>query len=104
MYTIILDFVLPLYLLLYIQQPPLLQVLRNLLDTILHALLVAPDVDLSSLRRLVGRANACKLWYFALASLLVQSFRVSCLGDLKREVDEDLHKGEGFVVAGGYGV
>jgi hypothetical protein len=91
-------------LLLQAQQALALQVLHDLPHTVLHALQVAPDVDLRLLRCLVRRADARELWNLALSRLLVQTLGVARLGNLERDVDEDLDESEGLVRACGHGV
>lgn len=87
-----------------LQQPPLLQVLRDLGHGILNTLLIAPDVDLRVLRSLVWAADAGELWDLARARELVETFGVTGLGDLERQVDEDLDELERRVVALDFGV
>lgn len=86
------------------QQPLLLQVLCDLCDRILNALLIATDVNLRVLRGLIRAADACELRDLARARKLVQTLWVAGLCDLKRQVDKDLDELEGRVVALDFGV
>jgi hypothetical protein len=86
----------PLLLPRYTQQPLALQVLHNLLDAILYALQVTPDVNLRLLRRLIWRTNTRELWNLALPRLLIQTLWIARLRDLERNVDEDLDESERF--------
>lgn len=88
-----------LYLLRDLQQPPLLKILRNLGNRVLYTLLITPDVDLRVLRRLVRAADTSELGDLARAGKLVQTLGVTRLGDLERQVDEDLDELERRVVA-----
>ena len=71
-------------LLLLVQQSPALQIIYNLLDAVLDALLVASDMDLGILGRLVRRTDARKLWDLALSCLLVQALGIARLGYFER--------------------
>lgn len=84
-----------------LQQPLLLEVLDNLPNRILHARLIALDLDLRVLRRLVRCTDASELGDLSLAGLLVQALGVARLSDLEREVDEDLDEGQRLVVGMG---
>jgi hypothetical protein len=86
-----------LLLLRHTQQPLTLQILHNLLNAILHALQITPNVNLRLLRRLIRRADARKLWNLALPRLLIPALRVARLCNLERDVDKDLDESEGLV-------
>ena len=73
--------------------------MHNLGNRFLDALLVAPDVDLWVLRRLVWAADAGELWDLTRAGKLVKAFGVTRLGDLKRQINKDLDELERRVVA-----
>lgn len=89
------------HLLLLRQEPLALQILNNLLHTLLHALQIAANMNLRLLRRLVWRTDARELRDLALPRLLVQALRIARLGHLKRNVDEDLDECERLVRACG---
>jgi hypothetical protein len=91
-------------LLLLLQQPLALQILRNFPHTILNTLQITADMNLGLLRRLIRRTDARKLWDLALPRLLVQALWIARLCYLEREVDEDFDESEGRVGARGYGV
>ncbi len=61
-----------------------------------------PDGDLGVLGRLVGGADAGEVGDLAGAGLLVEPLRVALLGDLERDVGEDLDEGD-RLIAGGRG-
>lgn len=76
------------------QQSLLLKILGNYHYSLLHARLLAMDVDLRLLRSLVRRTDASELLDLSCTSLLVQTLRVALLGLLNRDVDEDLDERE----------
>ena len=78
--------------------------MHNLGNRVLNALLVAPDVDLWVLRRLVWAADAGELWDLTRAGKLVKTLGITRLGDLKRQIDKDLDELEWRVVALDLGV
>lgn len=83
-----------------LDQVLLLQVLDDLRDALLDAVLVGLDDDLGVLRGLVGGGDAGEVLDLAGAGLLVEALRVALLGDLDGDIDVDLDEGEGFVLAG----
>jgi hypothetical protein len=84
-------------LLLLLQKPLTLQVFHNLHNTILHTLLIAPNMDLRLLGRLIRRTNPRKLLDGALPRLFIQALGVARLSYFERQVDEDFDEGEGLV-------
>lgn len=92
------------HLLLKLQQPPLLQILRDLLNRLFHALLITADINLRVLRGLIRAANTRELWNLTRARKLVQALGIAGLSDLERQVDKDLDELEGRVVALDFGV
>lgn len=83
---------------LQLQQSPLLQILRDLPYCILHASLVALDLDLRVLRCLIRGANTSELWNLTLPSFLVQALGVTGFGYFEREIYENLDKGKRLVI------
>lgn len=77
-----------------LQQTLLLEVVGDDLDSLLHAGLLAVDVDLRVLGSLVRSADTSELLDLARASLLVQTLGVALLGLLDGDVNEDLDEGE----------
>ena len=92
------------HLLLQRQQPPFLQILRNLPNRLLNTLLITPDVNLRVLRRLIRAADTRELRDLARTRKLVQALGIAGLCDLERQVDEDLDELERRVVALDFGV
>jgi len=92
------------HLLLKRQQPPLLQILRDLRNRILNALLITTDVNLRILGGLIRTADTREFGDLARARKLVQTLGIAGLCDLERQVDEDLDELEGRVVALDFGV
>lgn len=78
--------------------------MHDLDNRVLNALLVAPDVDLWVLRRLVWAADAGELWDLTRAGKLVKTLGITRLGDLKRQINKDLNELERRVVALDLGV
>ena len=77
-----------------LQQTLLLEVVGDDLDSLLHAGLLAVNVDLCVLGSLVRSADASELLDLASASLLVQTLGIALLGLLNGNVNEDLDEGE----------
>jgi hypothetical protein len=77
-----------------LQQTLLLEVVGDDLDSLLHAGLLAVDVDLCVLGSLVRSADASELLDLAGASLLVQTLGVALLSLLNGNVNEDLDEGK----------
>lgn len=69
------------------------EVLDNDLDSILHTRFVALDMNLGLQGLLVRRTDTRKLGDLALPCLLVETLRVTLLGDFNRHINPDLHKG-----------
>jgi len=81
-----------------LQQTLLLEVVGDDLDGLLHAGLLAVDVDLCVLGSLIRSADTSELLDLAGASLLVQTLGVALLGLLNGNVNEDLDEGERSLV------
>jgi hypothetical protein len=81
-----------------LQQTLLLEVVGDDLDSLLHAGLLAVNVDLCVLGSLVRSADASELLDLASASLLVETLGVALLGNLEGDVNVDFDKRNGLVV------
>lgn len=77
----------------------LVEPLCDLSNALLDGVLVRLDGDLGVGRLLVGGGDAGEVLDLAGPGLLVQALGVALLGDLDGDVDEDLDKGNGLVVA-----
>ena len=87
-----------------LQQTLLLEVVGDDLDSLLHAGLLAVNVDLGVLGSLVRSADTSELLDLAGASLLVQTLGVALLSLLNGNVNEDLDEGKRRLVVLGVGV
>lgn len=81
----------------HLQQPVVLQVLRNNHHGLLYARLLAVNVDLWLLWCLVRRTDTSELLDLTSLRLLVQTLGISLLSDVDWHIDKDLDERQGAV-------
>lgn len=91
---------------LHANQVLLLQILRNLHNSLLHTNFVTPNVNLRLLRSLIRRTDTSKLLDLTSTGLLVEALGVTLLSNFDGHIDEDFDEWERSVgsIGGGSSV